>query len=330
MSTPLVIAVSPYHLTTREAPAYGALLLADRVVTLLPAPPAGRSRDDVRRAADKSPRYLRLMESWRWTIPFWHAGVLGAALAGEDPGNELRSFYERIALAEEFAGLRPLTRHAAEATPEQFLDLLAGDILKGGPDPGLNIPVNAAIDDFAARHAIPVARAAPISVAQRAESSIGQRAFSAPIPILTRASAGVLLRVRDALHAELESLRAAITDAARAAPDLGARATLEPALLDALASAARSYTAAFAPLRDELQGHDDEEGIRITTGFIGLTALVLPADVAMRSGLAAARAMHARAGAPARHSSGPRTTQPAAEPLVVLVVKPLAFEPDER
>ena len=35
------IVISPYHLTTREAPAMAALLLADEVATLLPAGPRG-------------------------------------------------------------------------------------------------------------------------------------------------------------------------------------------------------------------------------------------------------------------------------------------------
>jgi hypothetical protein len=334
VTTPLVIAVSPYHLTTREAPAFAALLLADRVVTLLPAPPAGRSRDDVRRAVSKSPRYLRLMESWRWTIPLWHAGVLGAALGGEDPGADLRSFYARIADADEYAGLRPLTRHAAEANPDQFLDLLANDILKGGPDPGLNIPVSAALDDFAARHDIVVARAAATSVAQRAELSAGQRVFSVPLPILTRASAGVILHLRDELAPQLSALRSALLAAAHAPPGApgpaaspGRRAPLDAGVSDPLAAAARDYTASFASLRDDLQGHDDDEGIRITTGYIGVTALVLPADVAMRSGLAAARAMNMRGSTPRAPA---RATPPAPEPLVVLVMKPLAFEPDKR
>jgi hypothetical protein len=324
----LVIAVSPYHLTTREAPAVAALQLADEVVTLLPAPASGRSRDDVRRAVGKSPRYLRLMESWRWTMPLWHAGVLGSAHQTDDVSLELRSFYERIGAEDEYAGLRPLTRHAAAATPEQFLDLLSGDILKGGPDPGLNIPVSAAIDDFAARHGIVVARAAAASVAQRAEARIGRRAFAVALPVLTRASARLILVMREELEPELAALRRALL----AACDAASAGPLDPPLLERLARAAHVYTVAFTSLRERLAGRDDDEGVRITSGYVGVVGQVLPADVAMRSGLAAARAMNMRTpGAPAgpQGPGAPKTTT-TPEPLVVLVVKPLIAEPDVR
>lgn len=326
MTDTLVIAVSPYHLTTREAPAVAALQLADEVVTLLPAPASGRSREDVRRAVSKSPRYLRLMESWRWTMPLWHAGVIGSAHQADDVSGDLRSFYERIGAEDEYAGLRPLTRHAAAATPEQFLDLLSGDILKGGPDPGLNIPVSAAIDDFAARHGIVVARAAAASVAQRAEARIGRRAFAIALPVLTRASARLILVMREELEPELAALRRALLDAC----DAASAGPLDPPLLERLARAAHVYTVAFTALRERLSGRDDDEGMRITTGYVGVVGQVLPADVAMRSGLAAARAMNMRTGTVAPTGPGAAKTTTTPDPLVVLVVKPLIAEPDVK
>ena len=51
----LVAVVSPYHLTTREAPALAALLFADRVVTIRPTPLGGESRSEVCRAMDLAP-----------------------------------------------------------------------------------------------------------------------------------------------------------------------------------------------------------------------------------------------------------------------------------
>lgn len=319
---PLVIAVSPYHLTTREAPALAALLLADEVVTLLPAPPAGRTRDDVIEATQKSPRYLRMMESWRWTVPLWLAGIIGSSYDDADVGEELRGCYDRISAEDEYAGLRPLTRHLMTATADEFLDLLAADILRGGPDPGMNIPVSAAIDDFAARHGIVVARSTPTSVAQRAEVQLGRRVFALALPMLSRASARVILMARDELRPELESLRRELGDACRAAP---AAAPGDAGPAQRLGAAQRDYAAAFETLQSRIAGRDDDEGVRVTTGFVGVTGFVLPSDVAMRSGLAAARAMNMR-GAPAARAGAPVATT-APERLVVLVVKALNARP---
>lgn len=317
MTQPLVIAVSPYHLTTREAPAMAALLLADSVVTLLPAPPAGRSRADVHRAASKSPRYLRLLDSWRWTMALWNEGVIASEYDEVEISESLQSSYDRIGSDEEYAGLRPLMRHAAAAKPDQFLDLLAGDILKGGPDPALNIPVSATIDDFAARHGIMVARAAPTSVAQRAESKLGTRVFAIAVPVLLRASARLILRLRDELSEELSALRVAIVE--------GARDERQEAAHAALARAAKEYAAAFEEVQSRLEGRDDDEGIRIGTGWVSLTALSLPADVAMRSGLAAARAMNMQ-GMP-RSNGAVRHAATKPEQVTVVVIKPLNARP---
>jgi len=49
--------VSPYHFTTREAPVMAAVLLADRVFTLLPSP-NGEGATAARSAADRVPEYL--------------------------------------------------------------------------------------------------------------------------------------------------------------------------------------------------------------------------------------------------------------------------------
>lgn len=72
------VVVSPYHLTTREAPAMASLLLAERVVTLLPASLESDSVHAAKRAAERSPWYTRFMETWGWTAPLWDEGVISS------------------------------------------------------------------------------------------------------------------------------------------------------------------------------------------------------------------------------------------------------------
>jgi hypothetical protein len=61
----MLVAVSPYHLTTREPAAIAALLLADRVVTLLPGP----DRRGAELAAERLPHYLDFVLTWEWSVP---------------------------------------------------------------------------------------------------------------------------------------------------------------------------------------------------------------------------------------------------------------------
>jgi hypothetical protein len=320
---PLVIAVSPYHLTTREAPAVAALQLADSVVTLLPAPATGRSRADVHRAVKKCPRYLRMLDSWRWTMPLWHEGVIASAVDDNEVSEELPASYERIGEEEAYAALRPLMKHVVGANPDHFLDLLSGDILKGGPDPALNIPVSAAIDGFASRHGIAVARAAATSLAQRAEVKLGRRAFAVAVPVLMHASARLILLAREQLADELRELRCALGRACREAAEGD---SIGEATQGALTRAAKRYSVAFEELRQSVEGRDDDEGMRIATGYVSIAGMVLPADVAIRSGLAAARSAQARAGpSPARNGVGAHGVSTR---LVVLVIKSLSARPD--
>src|SRR5205807_856001 len=106
----LTLALNPYHLATREAPAMLALTLGDRVITLLPQPEQGATRAAVRAAVDECPHYLRLMESWRWSSPLWDAGVVTAGVNGERASAELAGVYRSIAQEESLTMLRPLTR----------------------------------------------------------------------------------------------------------------------------------------------------------------------------------------------------------------------------
>ncbi len=151
-------------------------------------------------------------------------------------------------------------KHAVAAKPDQFLDLLSADILKGGPDPAMNIPISATLDVFASRHGMVVARAAPISVAQRAEAHLGQRLFAVALPVLLHASARLILRLRDELGKELAALRAALADACR---EGAGEDKIKEETQARISIAAKTYAAAFESLRRRLEGRDDDQGVRI-------------------------------------------------------------------
>lgn len=348
----LGLALSPYFLATREAPAMTALLLGSRVVTLLPTPAAGDSRASVRRAADHAPRFLRLLDAWSWSGPLWRNGMVAGGLPGNRCGDELSKVYHRIDADPRFEPLRRVTRHAtqalrtgeriAESGPEQserhtderaehaYLDLLCADLLKGGADPGVSVPVVAAIDRFSAAHDLISVRGDADSLTQRIESKLARRAFSFGMPVLLRASGTVIARQRREMSAELDRLRAAILSAFSGDPDGE----------ETLRAAAATYAAAFDRWSATVVGRDDELDERIVPGFVSIAGVFLPVEAAIRSGqaavssapaaMAASRARAAAGAARVHQGVGPGRTDlptgvgaPEPEPLFVraLVVR---------
>lgn len=328
-----------------------ALILGSRVVTLMPHPAQGQSREAVKAAVDAAPRYLRLMESWRWCGPLWQSGVIASGIDGEEVAQELATVYSDIEHAVGLAPLRPLTRSAnqrAAESPDKSLDFLAADVLKGGPDPGINIPICAALDRFAVRHHFCVVRASgsgggspaaaagaggrgggATSLAQRAEARLATRVFSFAMPILMRAGGGRIERLRDDLAKPLNALRAAIDSAIDAA--LGSRGGPENADLirtraDAITLAAAAYAKAFSAWAESGGASgDDENHERVVPGYVSVTGQIMPADAVLRSSRAALHAIQATGG------GGVRDADPMpvpAESLFTLTVREMTVQPE--
>jgi hypothetical protein len=321
------MAVSPYHLTTREPPALAAFLLARRVVTLMPAPFEGADRQQVQAATRQVPRYLKFMESWRWTMPLWREGVVGSMLEGEDAVQDVRAVCRRIDADVQLAPLRLYMHPSLFEDERGYLDAVAADLLKGGPDPGVSVPLAAGIDRFAARHALMVGRTEPISVAQRAEVALGRRLFAVGLPILLQAGGERLLEARRLLAPELADLRAALAGIGEAAfePDPAALVEAQRGAMEAAAAYARAFDEA-APEIAEVQ-EDGEEEPRMIAGTATLVALHMPTDAVLRSSLAAVRSLGGRPrvrpdGQAAVVSNLPVLAEPDVGPgFVTLVVK---------
>lgn len=296
-----------------------ALVLADSVVTLVPQPPTGTSRTDVRAAVQNSPRYLRLMESWRWSSPLWNSGVISSGVDDEEAACELAGVYESIASEDALAGLRPLTRGARERAAEdadKALDHIAGDLLRGGPDPGINIPIAAALDRFAARHGLCVVRAGATSIAQRAETRLGTKLFSIAMPLLVRAGGGRVQLLRNDLETELADVRESITDVLYADP-VGRPNT------DAISDAAETYAAAFRKWAADWAKGDDENAERICGGYVSITGMLMPADCVLRASQAA---IHALSGNIPRIEFG--HADKSEPPVRVLMVREMTLKPE--
>lgn len=326
----LNLAVSPYHLSTREPVAAIALTLCDHAVTALPEPAEGRSREQVRAAVDRLPRFLRVLESWRWSGPLWRAGVVGAgqvappehafqgvAAAGRDVSSE--SAFARLA-----ATVVPPPPRAAAAAEEptdaedRWLDALCTDLLRGGPDPRLSTAVTAALDRFAAAHGYIAVRGPTDSLAQRAEARLARKVFSIALPVMSRAAGGKILDLRNTLAEPLAGLRAAMADAFDAVSS-GATAR-QP-----LTASAAAYTVAFEEWFAAAT-RDDENDQRTMREFVSITGAVLPVDAAI---LSARAAMHGVTRAAGRESArgAAQTTGSGGEPLRALLIRPMNVQP---
>jgi hypothetical protein len=303
-----------------------SLLLADRVFTLLPAPEAGRTREAIADAADRLPRYLRLMESWRWSMPLWRQGVLASSLEGEDLASGIAPVHERVHTDDSLAALRALLDGAPPRTPDQALDALCADILKGGPDPGMNIPIAAALDRFALRHGLFSARATPSSITQKVEERLCDRLFAIAAPVLLRASGQRILDARERLANSLGPLREEILVAARARSGEDPTRTGTPT--ERLRLAALEYSRAFEATRKNLAAGDDEEGRRVTHGYVSITAVAAPPDLVLRASMAAAKAVSRTGRAPSATAPVPSIEAPDSPRLMLLVIKPLNSRPD--
>lgn len=317
----MLIAVSPYHITTREPAAIAAFLLARGVVTLLPAPVGGGSgsqRDQAEAAAASLPRYLEFMQSWRWTMPLWEAGIISTGIHGENAVHDVRAVYESIEADERLSRLRLFMRAGLWESDEAYLDTVARDLLKGGPDPGISVPLAAGLDRFATRHGLAVARSAPTSVVQRAEERLGQRIFACAVPVLLQASGEKLLEARELLHPELEDLRSAFEHFGDLDP-VTANGELDTARAD-LMHATRAYTVAFEEHREILTRVDDQDELHIVPGIVSLTGMTLPSDAVLTSSMTAMRAISPALGpAPTRATNLPATLD-AAQDLRFLTV----------
>jgi hypothetical protein len=307
----MLVAVSPYHLTTREPAGLAAMLLADRVVTLLPA----SSRATAEQAAERSAGYLDFVLSWEWSVPLWEAGTIVSVVDGEDPGADVRAAHARISSEGRFSGLRSLMRPELLESEEAYLDAVAKDLLKGGPDPAITVPLAAGLDRFALRRGAAVARSHPSSVVQLAESRLGARAFAFAAPVLLQASAARILAAREALEPELTELRGAIDAMTDPALRTNGHAATDPA--ERLEAAASAYARAFDQMREDLLDSGADEP-RVIDGVVAVTGLLMPADAVLTSSLAALRRMGGR-------GAGAETAEPTPSPGALGHVRFLAL-----
>ncbi len=271
----LGLCLSPYHLTTRELPAMIACLLGDRIVTPLPLERDGADDSGMLALAT-------LMDAWLWSAPMWGRGLIGSSLHGDDARTDIDDVMREITSSQDLAPLHPFVRLREREDPRRWLERIASDLMRGGPDPGLCVPISAAIDRFAARRGVAVVRAAPTSLAQQAEDRLATRLFALALPVLAEAPADRLDEARQTLEPQLDALRASMSDAFAGALG-GAGVDAAP-----IRSGARAYTLAYERARGGLlRTPEDPDDPRVVEAVASVTGVLLPEDAVLRSSLTA-------------------------------------------
>ncbi len=282
------------------------LLLARRAVTLVPTPVGARGRGDLERAAARLPRYRELVDRLSWSRHLFEREVAATHVAGEDALADVVGIWSRIEHEDEWTPLRSWMRWSLVEQPEPLLDALCSDMLRGGPDPGISVPVAAGTDHFAGRFGLIVARSHPKSLAQRAEGAFARTIASWSMPVLLQADAKRIVHARDALAPELDALRAAVEAAVS-----GSGAASE------LRQASRDYGSRFAETETQLLADQDDE-VRPVAGAVALSLVAMPRDVSLRSSADAAAAV---GGARERKIHASRSEANRPEEVLSLIVK---------
>lgn len=281
-----------------------AFLLAERCVTLVPSPSLDRSREGFQRASHRVRHFREAVESLAWTTPLWDAGVVSAEHGGRSLRESVRT---ALAVVNEDPALAPL-RHLVNAAvfddDDAYLEALSGDLVRGGVDPGIGIPVSVGLDLFAASNDLVVVRSAPTSVVEKAEQRAARPLGSCSVPLLAQATSDRLLEARAALGSEIDDLRAAIVSG------------------DDPRAAAHAYSRSFELERESLLRCEDPDEPPIMQVQATLQLVEMPGDASLRASAAAARRF-----VPGAKSGGASVRTKSLTPTVPtirsLIVKPL-------
>lgn len=273
-----------------------ALLLGDTVLTMIPTPFSGAAREAIGRAVDRVPTYLDMMHSWRWSEDLWRAGVVASKAGGFDVAEDVRASCRRITTDDSLAPLRAFMNGDLFTDEDEYLRAVSRDILRGGPDPAVCVPLSAGLDRFAARHGLIVARSDAQSVAQRAETNLSTRLAAMVVPILIQSGGTGLISARAELADSLAALRQVIDDIADHSLSNIRNGDGEAHLR----AAAKTYTESFTDLRHNFDEPDDE--VRLVDGLASITFVSLPSDAVLLASVEAARSV---LGSQVCNNSGP-------------------------
>lgn len=187
--------INPYDLHARSDAVAAALLLAPSVVTLRPAPLEGSSAAQLHTAAADTPAFAELVRAWAWSGPLWRAGVLRSDWRGDEPLPDIQQAAREIAV-----GGGPLADVVGASPFEDthaYLQAVCRDILRGGRDPGVAVPVASGIEAFAGRHGLAIFRGQATSIAAKFEARTARTEAQVTTTVAAGLDAQEMLALRE-------------------------------------------------------------------------------------------------------------------------------------
>ncbi len=203
-----IAVLSPYDFHARSEAACAALLLAQCVVTVRPAPLEGISNEQLHIAATDAPAFAELVRAWSWSGPLWQAGVIRGEWDAAVPIDDIQRAAREIA-----DGGGPLAGVVGDSPFEDthaYLQAMSHDVMGGGRDPGVAVPVAIGLERFASRHGLAIIRGPGRSLSSKFEARSTRRITQVTTTMVVGADAGELLALRESAHEELSAFREAI------------------------------------------------------------------------------------------------------------------------
>ncbi len=325
---PLDLVLSPYDVSARSAAAVGACLLGDRVLTLMPGPGSDLPRDPGSLARHGSPAFERLTEAWAWSGPLWRAGVIGAGMNGQAVAEALRHARAGIERDPTMAALASLMNRTdpGEQDAKRF-EAICRDLVTGGINPSVTVPMASALESFAAEHALTLVRGAPRSVVGRLEKANERVVFRLSVLAVVEADASDLVRLRAALAESAAPFRASLSRLLQATRGRARTGEIADAL--GAADAHRSvFDEALEDRVSRLRADSGFSGQRLKVARVTLTGACQESGAGVMAARRAAVVLESGGSArgPRADGSEPRGEQGASTalargPLVVLTVK---------
>lgn len=320
-------AISPYDLGAGALAAYAGLLVADSAVTLVPSPDADSDADPLAAASLAE----RVRARWDWSAPLWEDGLLAA----EDPTAPSPAAFAADALDELIARdpadhLGRLVRERYADAPGSYFEAVCRDLVRGGGDPAVTVPITVAMERFAAGSGRALITGEHRSVTAEIERRSSRPTVRIAVPTLAAGGGHRLLLVRQRLAGELGALRAALAETA-AIEDAGGNADdIADFTKSALEPAAAAYHDAFAEARAELFATPTDDDARAEAAMVQLSPQRRPADASLRSADIAASLISRRPAQRPRHAARatPEPPEPALAPRgpLTLHVKRLPWD----
>lgn len=308
--------LSPYEISASSPAATAAMLLGNDhagVLAVQPGPFAEVTPERARELAMLAPSFARLLDAWSWTGPLWRGGLVRAAGSGRALADMIaRSRAELTADPALTAAHSVLGTIADDETA--FVEALSRDLIRGGSDPALSLPLVSVAERLAAESESALICGDAAGLIWKPRLGAGPAlSFSIPLPL--GASGDELLNWRESLASPLTSLRESLAEAvtyARAAR-LNGHAT-------AVRLAAESYATAF---RSSPVAEARNTSGRPSEAMISLS--ITPSGQAVRD--AVARLSRVAPQRARRELSASESTIAArTRPIAVLRVRPSAWD----